>query len=654
MRFFTKIYSGLVILCLFISGSIFSETYYVSPTGDNDTGDGSYNNPWMTPKHGCETMNGGDTLILKDGTYTEPDPGRLTCRNQLRPKSGIDADHYTIIKAENDWKAIIDWTGCGTDSDGDVPVRVYEFDETRNYIQIEGLKFINATSSVYTRSCSNIKLKRLAVISSPSSGTDDSGYAEPYVIAQASQYVLLEDSWASGCIRYGVLVIGDNGNAGGEDAVKVIIRRVVIRMDYKYPGQPKGCFSAYGGNASNCGSVDEILFQNCIAIDWNPEDGMTDIYGGFYNPKFIYGVHFQGCIALNLKPGGSGCHGFYVLDNYEENIGPVSMTNCVSWDVKGMGIYWDEGGTYDVRFVTATADQCTLGNSTDRYAWDRDRNSLGVGYYDIRSSLTNSIIDTADDNDTYIDTEDYNCYNPASLKPSGATYSITSDNGLLYPTRVEAGTSCKGAGEGGKDIGANIIYRYGEDGTLWKDTGYDILTNETLWPWPYEEQIRSDFRTQNDPKGPDTRPQTNDTTRGFCADGMTLSKYIWEYFGNDAPEEMITPENESEDTEEEDDGDAAEIPVKDKNIKIVGSTDGKGTINPSKGDTAKVYFNGTATGTFECRVVTVTGELVWQDTKSNVESGFFEWIASNVSSGTYLVHVKGPGVNSVRKIIIIE
>ncbi|OGD70858.1 hypothetical protein A3I18_01305 [Candidatus Campbellbacteria bacterium RIFCSPLOWO2_02_FULL_35_11] len=500
--------------------------------------------PCKTIYNGIKKMSGGDTLIIGDGVYTDSTPSFLACDNQIRPPSG-SVGNYTLIKAEHDWQAIIDWSGCGSEAEGDVPVRIYEYGQTKQYIQIEGLKFINTTVAVYTRSANHIKLKKLAVISSPSSGIDNSGYGEPFTIARDSHYILLEDSWASGSIRYGVLVIGDRGNSYGINTTHIIIRRVVIRMDYKYPGQPKACFAAYGGEDVGFGTVDNIIFQNDICIDWNPESGMTDIYGGFYNPKWTKKVTYQGSIALNLKPGGSGVTGFYPLDNYFLNEGPSLLTNSIAWDVNGAGVYWDRGGISGIRPVVATADQSTLGNLNSPLSYVNDGYSATSAGW-IVSNLSNSIVGPANiTRQSFVDVEKYNNYNPLSLTPTGATNSISSNNCLRYLPRIESGSSCKGAGENGKDIGANILYKYGEDGTLWGEPGYDILTTNKLWPWPNENAIKSDFSTPNSPKGTLTMPQINDTIRGFAADGnglyggpITLTSYIWEYLGNPCPADI--------------------------------------------------------------------------------------------------------------------
>jgi hypothetical protein len=89
-------------------------------------------------------------------------------------------------------------------------------------------------------------------------------------------------------------------------------------------------------------------------------------------------------------------------------------------------------------------------------------------------------------------------------------------------------------------------------------------------------------------------------------------------------------------------------------MKVVGSTLGKGTINPDKGDTAKIYFKGHTTGTYELRIFTMSGTLVWNESQENLQEGMFEWKPNNMASGTYVAQIAGPGINSRKKIIIIR
>jgi hypothetical protein len=89
--------------------------------------------------------------------------------------------------------------------------------------------------------------------------------------------------------------------------------------------------------------------------------------------------------------------------------------------------------------------------------------------------------------------------------------------------------------------GAKMLKRYGKTGTRWGEAGYDQVTNDDLWPWPYEAKIKSVFAEPN-PVPLQNSPATNDTKRGFAADGVglyggpiTLTSYIWEYLGTPCP-----------------------------------------------------------------------------------------------------------------------
>ncbi len=90
-------------------------------------------------------------------------------------------------------------------------------------------------------------------------------------------------------------------------------------------------------------------------------------------------------------------------------------------------------------------------------------------------------------------------------------------------------------------VGAVIMKRYGVSGTRWGEPGFDQLTSEDLWPWPYEDKIKAVFAETNDvPAG--NNPTGNNTRRGFAATGqglyggpITLTSYLWEYLGTPCP-----------------------------------------------------------------------------------------------------------------------
>jgi Putative Ig domain./Fibronectin type III domain. len=125
--------------------------------------------------------------------------------------------------------------------------------------------------------------------------------------------------------------------------------------------------------------------------------------------------------------------------------------------------------------------------------------------------------------------------------PSGIGNNSSNPN-LLYIVQ----TTDTGTGESGQKRGATIDKRYGVDGTCYGETGYDVLTNEDLWPFPYEENIRSLFREKDSFTYSSTTWDGSSynvvqvETRGFCTDGQTLTKYIWEYLGNPIPAEIYS------------------------------------------------------------------------------------------------------------------
>jgi len=55
---------------MFYVSSVSGATYYISPTGEDSSGNGTDGDPWATLHKAFENMQGGDTLIIKNGTYT--------------------------------------------------------------------------------------------------------------------------------------------------------------------------------------------------------------------------------------------------------------------------------------------------------------------------------------------------------------------------------------------------------------------------------------------------------------------------------------------------------------------------------------------------------------------------------------------------------
>ena len=93
--------SAVIVTGLLISASpAVAGTFYVSP-GGNDANPGTVGAPWRTIRKAAGTLVAGDTAILMDGTYTEPE---ITFNN-----SGTAALRITL-QAQNKHRAILSST----------------------------------------------------------------------------------------------------------------------------------------------------------------------------------------------------------------------------------------------------------------------------------------------------------------------------------------------------------------------------------------------------------------------------------------------------------------------------------------------------------------------------------------------------------------
>lgn len=90
------------------------------------------------------------------------------------------------------------------------------------------------------------------------------------------------------------------------------------------------------------------------------------------------------------------------------------------------------------------------------------------------------------------------------------------------------------------------------------------------------------------------------------------------------------------------------------NVKIVGPSSSRGAINPDKGDPAQIYFNGDDVGDYSCKILSVSGELLFKEVKQYVNNGYFEWVPKDIASGIYIAHVEGPNLNIKKKIAILR
>ena len=511
---------GLAFLLPLVS---YGATYYASPSGSGSTCSASSRCSLATAQ---SKLSGGDTLILGDGTYS------TTIANTPSGTSGA----YTIIKSENDGGAIVQSTNSTR------PLQI-----GGSYIQVEGIKFVSNVSGSNTDAAwitgSRNKIFRSAFVTTPNS---DAGNNTSNVIISGT-YNLMEDCWAWGGGRYKFLIYGGNA-ANGSEGHHNILRRCVGRHDRDNSSLGEAIFTSYSGR--------DNLFQNCIGLnsDQNPYYNTGYWHGMFFLEKGYSGagsavasgpITIRGSIGINISAP------FLLETNatyYNSQDRTITVTDSIGWNNSG-GLQF---GYYNATGHIDTINHVTFGNVTDTSGGEAGQ---GAGF---RAGVTAASTGSTSKNSLYYNmetglynvrgTNTYNSFYSVDINLAGsstASNSVANVNpltgSLKYLPRIETGSPLKGAGSAGSDIGANVLYKWGTSGTLWGETGYDTVTSEPLWPWTNEARIKADMGSypSNWPAGNLPNP-VRGFTAGTSKDGssQTLTKYIWEYLGNQIPADI--------------------------------------------------------------------------------------------------------------------
>jgi hypothetical protein len=460
-------------------------TYYVDSNAANDSGNGSISNPKKYIQSGAALMSpfGGDTLIIKSGTYSNA----LDRINNL--KSGT-ASRWNIVKAEVDGGVTIT-AGFAMPLDAnDQPID--------HYIQFEGLNFDDQFSKGITGRY--VKVMRCFFRGGPlTDNTNNMGCGTNDYIPGA-EYILFED-----CLFYGV---GGRYSVLSYDSDKVIFRRCVVRhapgwSDIK--GDPQGGISVYNNINTQV--------QNCIVLD---SPAMTNLEAGIFHPsnnRTSSNLAVRGCVVINFAAAGVSW----------DDSAPATNLLCEDTAAIGCGApFVANGGPKAV-----SLNRCTAVNGTG---------SSIRGYGSAVIQLSNSIVWTMANGAniggvTLNGTNNY--FNPGAAESVAVTEGNLNPatNGLLYPVRLENGSALKTAGKG-----ATIIKRIGVSGTLWGETGWDQVTTENLWPFPQEARIKAALQADSA-----YGFATIGRKRLNGVDPETLTTYVWEALGNQIPAEVYAP-----------------------------------------------------------------------------------------------------------------
>lgn len=506
-----KIIIFLLVFILCFICRAWAATYYISPSGNDSTGDGSTGTPWKTFNKCFGEMSAGDTLILKDGTYSEAaGTGYISYlgTGSAQAPSGSSTSVMTIVQAENEGSVTVDGGSNGG-------LFVGRSTAKHSYVKFQGITFLGGgqlynTSYVYLKNCGFYSDNESggAVFTV---GTSDH--------ANGNTYNLIEDCWIWGQER----LIAINYRAD-----YTVWRRVIIRGDggssasMTGSGNPNVGLSIY--DSANVSAQNVIIVDRILGSGYPYADFATAQHT---DGSYLLGPNeWLGCMSLDGPDTG-----FYFEADYS-NANTVTMRNCVSWSPASLGLNISSPSWTEQKQDNIDVQNMTIGYTGDVGCRIRD-NDTGGGILK-NCVVTNAGtygISTTDITRSYCDV--YGSGTAAYYSDGAGTGDKSTDPendgtpaSLQYICRIESGSALDGTGDGGADFGANIVYKYGTDGAFHGDSGYNTLSANALWPWPNESRIRSDFLSQD-----------NDSTeaRGFCAGTDTLTNYVWDYLDNGNP-----------------------------------------------------------------------------------------------------------------------
>jgi hypothetical protein len=476
-------------------------TFFIAPGGSNWASGKTPQTPFKSFDHAFGKMSPGDELILLDGVYSEAAgtgyisytdmSARRGGPNSAQIPSGIDSSSPTYVHALNPGKAtVIGELFIGRRSRKD------------SYITIRGVTFEGGGILYNT---SNVTVKDCGFHGAFGIGTNDH--------KEGNDHNLIEDVW--------IWASGERIIAINYRSRYNIWRRVLVRgdgcnkPDCRGSGNPNVGITVYDSS--------QISMQNVMVVDRILAPGDSP-YSDFAVAQHTPGAYMFGqnewLGTISLKAPDTG---YYMEPDSGGTIDPtIRITNAVAWDSAYLGFNIARSGTNNLlENLTVKA----LGGDGVRVApvlttgTLRNVISVGAGRAGINSKYPPGYVDVFGARESAFGQAGCTagCYtgNPAA---DGAIPS------LKYLVRIEEGSFLKGRGREGADIGANVLYRYGRDGSRYGEPDYNGLSSAPLWPWPNQDRIKKEMC------------EGSGVARGFCA-AESLTKYLWEYLGNPMPED---------------------------------------------------------------------------------------------------------------------
>ena len=151
----------ILVPLLLAARPLVAATYHVAP-GGNDANPGTLAAPWRTVRKAADTLQAGDTVLIRAGTYHE----------QVAPARSGAAGAEIVYAAYPGETAVIDGTGV------EIPEWAGLFNmEGQSYLRVSGLRVVNARTNVHNPGiladgCDHVVIEGNTVVD-----TNDSGIA---------------------------------------------------------------------------------------------------------------------------------------------------------------------------------------------------------------------------------------------------------------------------------------------------------------------------------------------------------------------------------------------------------------------------------------------------------------------------------------------
>lgn len=461
----------ILIVCLQISclrvSLAQSATYYISPTG-SDANPGTSAKPWLTFAYAIDPARAtcGDTLLLTNGTYgDDTSTGKIFISRLI-----CTVGNELTIRALNQRQAKIVDNGTGR------PVNI----ENSAYIVVDGL-YARSTDNIGGKVGTPFRVNLSHHVTFRNNvARNPNRYANtPVYSALNSQDILYEDNEAYVFHRHCV--------TGWQS------ERIVVRRQYCNPrgGKIPGGFSAGGMPLSSGDSVFSMYpCKNCI-LENSIADGTTHpMYLNEMNATFGSGVLMSGSTVL-----GSICYkcnagnGIYPNSRKVADATNHTPLNITIRDVAIVDYGAPANGIRCSDCVNVTIDHVTvLGTNTGSNGISADQTSTGATASQSSITITNTVVqDMAGSGYSicsgcpYSGNHLYSYNNGRAFSPGtpgnwGSTHTGSPGFGACKMW-IPAGSPLKGAGTGGSDIGATILYRY-VNGVLTSTPLWDPTTGE--------------------------------------------------------------------------------------------------------------------------------------------------------------------------------